>query len=186
MTILEIILIAIGVSMDAFAVSICKGLSVRKIEYRYILNVGLWFGGFQCLMPIIGYYLGSTFSEYVTDIDHWIAFILLSIIGFNMIRESLSKDDNEHLPDFSVKNMSMMAVATSIDALAIGITFSFLNVEIISSSILIGVTTFIFSGIGFIFGIFFGNKFKSKAEFTGGCILFLIGVNILIEHTIGN
>jgi len=170
--------------MDAFAVSIGKGLSICTINSRHTLSVGLWFGGFQALMPLIGYLLGYSFASVVSSFDHWIAFFLLGIIGWNMIKESLSKDKKDAAPDFSFKTMLVMAIATSIDALAIGITFAFLNVEIISAAVIIGITTFLFSAIGLKIGNVFGCRYKSKAEFTGGLILILIGGKILVEHTL--
>ena len=181
----ELLIIAIGVSMDAFAVSICKGLSVQKIRLKHILLAALWFGGFQALMPLIGYFFGGTFSEFVSSIDHWLSFILLGIIGGNMIKESCEKDgDHKVDPDFSFKTMLAMAVATSIDALAVGVSFAFLKVHIWEAIILIGLTTALFSGVGVLIGNFFGSRWKSKAEFVGGFILVAMGLKILLEHTI--
>ena len=180
----ELIIIAIGVSMDAFAVSICKGLSVQKVRFKHVALTGLWFGGFQALMPLIGYFLGSTFAGLVSSVDHWIAFFLLGIIGGNMIKESFGKEDVCCAPDFSVKTMFAMAVATSIDALAIGISFSFLNVNIWEAIVLIGITTALFSGCGVLIGNIFGSRYKSKAEFVGGLILVAMGLKILLEHTL--
>ena len=175
--------------MDAFAVSIGKGLSVTKIKLSHALKVGLWFGGFQALMPLIGYLLGSTFAEIVSAYDHWVAFILLALIGGNMIKESLEKDDdckcNKKGKDgFGFATMFTLAVATSIDALAIGVTFAFFKVAIIPAIITIGITTFLFSIAGLKIGNIFGCKYKSQAELFGGVILILIGLKILIEHTI--
>ncbi len=189
MSLLELLIIAIGLSMDAFAVSIGKGLSVTKIKLSHALKVGLWFGGFQALMPLIGYLLGSTFAEIVSAYDHWVAFILLAIIGGNMIKESLEKDDdckcNKKGKDgFGFATMFTLAVATSIDALAIGVTFAFFKVAIIPAIITIGITTFLFSIAGLKIGNIFGCKYKSQAELFGGVILILIGLKILIEHTI--
>ena len=185
MKMLTLTIIAIGLAMDAFAVSIGKGLSVRKIEPRHTLSVGLWFGGFQALMPLIGYFLGISFADFVTEVDHWIAFVLLGIIGGNMIKESYQKDDSEEVsPDFSVKTMLAMAVATSIDALAIGVSFAFLKVNIWVAVTIIGLTTALFSGAGILIGNFFGSRWKSKAEFAGGFILVAMGLKILVDHLV--
>ena len=192
MGLIELLIIAIGLSMDAFAVSIGKGLSVKKLKLSHALSVGLWFGGFQALMPLLGYLLGSTFAEIVSAFDHWIAFALLLLIGINMIKESLEKDDDEcdcnkkQKNSFAFLTMFTLAVATSIDALAIGITFAFLKVAIIPAIITIGITTFLFSVAGLKIGNIFGCKYKSKAEMFGGVVLILIGLKILIEHTIFN
>ncbi len=182
MTVFEIFLIGIGLSMDAFAVSICKGLSVGKVNGRHMLTAGLWFGGFQALMPLIGYLLGSTFEQYVTSIDHWIAFILLSVIGTNMIKESFGKDGERQNSSFSFMSMLMVAVATSIDALAVGITFAFLQVNIWFAIAVIGCTTFVISAAGIKIGSVFGAKYKAKAEFFGGAVLICLGIKILVEH----
>lgn len=182
MTALEIFLIGVGLSMDAFAVSICKGLSVGKVNGRHMLTAGLWFGGFQALMPLIGYLLGSTFEQYVTSIDHWIAFILLSVIGANMIKESFDKDSEKQNASFSFMSMLMVAVATSIDALAVGITFAFLQVNIWLAIAIIGCTTFVISATGIKIGSVFGAKYKAKAEFFGGAVLICLGIKILVEH----
>lgn len=182
MTVFEIFLIGIGLSMDAFAVSICKGLSVGKVNGRHMLTAGLWFGGFQALMPLIGYLLGSTFEQYVTSIDHWIAFILLSVIGTNMIKESFGKDGERQNSSFSFMSMLMVAVATSIDALAVGITFAFLQVNIWFAIAIIGCTTFVISAAGIKIGSVFGAKYKAKAEFFGGAVLICLGIKILVEH----
>ena len=171
--------------MDAFAVSICKGLSVQKVRPKHVALTGLWFGGFQALMPVIGYFLGSTFAGFVSSVDHWIAFLLLGIIGGNMIKESSSKEDECCSPDFSVRTMFAMAVATSIDALAIGVSFAFLEVNIWEAVFLIGITTALFSGAGVFIGNIFGSRYKSKAEFVGGFILVAMGLKILLEHTVG-
>ncbi|MBQ6878172.1 MAG: manganese efflux pump [Oscillospiraceae bacterium] len=181
MSIAELILIGISLSMDAFAVSICKGLSVGKIKPRHMITAGLWFGGFQALMPFIGYLLGSTFEHYITSIDHWVAFILLGIIGFNMIKES-REEESEQDSSFGFKAMFILAVATSIDALAVGITFAFLKVDILPAITIIGITTFLFSFAGIKIGSVFGDKYKSKAEFFGGAVLIALGTKILIEH----
>jgi len=170
--------------MDAFAVAVCKGLSVYKLKVRHIALTGLWFGGFQGLMPLIGYFLGSTFEKYITPFDHWVAFVLLGIIGINMVKESFENDaQNESDASFSVKTMFIMAVATSIDALAVGITFALLpDVNITAAVLFIGVITFVLSCAGIKIGNVFGSKFKSKAEFSGGVILVLMGGKILFEH----
>lgn len=181
MSFVELFLIAVGLSMDAFAVSICKGLSVKKLSPKHVLLVGVYFGGFQFLMPVIGYLLGFRFEHLITNIDHWIAFVLLAFIGGNMIKESFGKSE-ELNDDFGFKTMLLMAVATSIDALAVGITFAFLNVSIIPAASLIGVTTFIIAAVGIYIGNVFGAKYKSKAELAGGIILVLIGVKILLDH----
>ena len=183
MGITELLLIGVGLSMDAFAVSIGKGLSVQRITPRHYLSVGLWFGGFQALMPIVGYFLGISFASLVENFDHWIAFVLLGIIGINMIRESRDIDEDcNACPDFSIRSMFMLAIATSIDALAIGISFAFLQVKIWSSASIIGITTFILSMIGLRIGNIFGCRYKSKAEFAGGVVLIIIGIKILAEH----
>lgn len=177
----ELFLLAVGLSMDAFAVSVCKGLALGRVNFKQMLIVGLWFGGFQALMPALGYFLGAQFQEYIVNIDHWIAFILLCFIGVNMIREALG-DEEEADGDLGFKAMLMMAIATSIDALAVGITFAFLKVQIFFAVLFIGVTTFTISTCGVKIGNIFGLKYKSKAEFVGGAILIAIGVKILLEH----
>lgn len=183
MNLLELFLIAAGLSMDAFAVSVCKGLATKEIRLRHFFIVGLWFGGFQALMPALGYFLGSGFEQYISHLDHWIAFILLALIGGNMIREALSKEEECHNASFRAGTMFVMAVATSIDALAVGITFALLpDVNIAAAVSFIGVTTFILSGAGLKIGNVFGIKYKAKAEFAGGLILVLMGIKILLEH----
>lgn len=182
MEIYSLIATAIALSMDAFAVAICKGLSANKLKPRHMLLTGLYFGGFQALMPLIGYYLSISFRELIESFDHWIAFILLSLLGANMIKEALSKDEECMCGGFSVKEMLPMAVATSIDALAVGITFAFLDVKIFPAISLIGVITFVFSAIGVYIGRIVGSRFKSKAELFGGVVLILIGLKILLEH----
>lgn len=182
MSLLSLFILAVGLSMDAFAVSVCKGLSMKKLSVKKAAIVGLWFGGFQGLMPLIGYLLGSQFEQYITSIDHWIAFILLAFIGISMIREALSKDEEEVNESLDVKTMFLLAVATSIDALAVGITFAFLQVDIVPAVCFIGVTTFVLSAIGVKVGNVFGTKYKSRAEIAGGIILILLGVKILLEH----
>lgn len=179
----ELFTIAVALAMDAFAVSVCKGLSTAKLKVRHYFLIGLWFGGFQAAMPALGYLLGSTFESYITAIDHWIAFILLALIGANMIREALGGDDETVAPSFAVAAMLPLAVATSIDALAVGITFALLpDVNIFVAVGLIGATTFLISAAGLRIGNIFGAKFKKPAEIAGGAILILMGVKILIEH----
>lgn len=179
----ELFTIAVALAMDAFAVSVCKGLSTDKLKVRHYFLIGLWFGGFQAAMPALGYLLGSTFESYITAIDHWIAFILLALIGANMIREALGGDDETVAPSFAVAAMLPLAVATSIDALAVGITFALLpDVNIFVAVGLIGATTFLISAAGLRIGNIFGAKFKKPAEIAGGAILILMGVKILIEH----
>ena len=177
----ELFLIAVGLSMDAFAVSVCKGLSVKKVGVKHAALAGLYFGGFQFLMPVIGYLLGFRFESVIETVDHGVAFVLLAFIGGNMIKESFGKAE-ELNDDFGVKTMLLMAVATSIDALAVGITFAFLEVQILPAAGLIGVTTFLLSFAGIYIGNVFGARYKSKAELAGGIILVLIGVKILLEH----
>lgn len=182
----ELLTIAVALAMDAFAVSVCKGLSTDKLKFRHYLLIGLWFGGFQAAMPALGYLLGSTFERYITAIDHWIAFILLALIGANMIREALGGDDEEVAPLFAAAAMLPLAVATSIDALAVGITFALLpDVNIFVAVGSIGVTTFLISAAGLRIGNIFGAKFKKPAEIVGGAILILMGLKILLEHLIG-
>ena len=185
MSFIELLLLAVGLSMDAFAVSICKGLSVGRLKPRHCVTAGAYFGGFQALMPLLGWLLGRQFEGLIKSVDHWIAFGLLGIIGANMIRESFGKDENLN-DSFSVKAMLPLAIATSIDALAVGVTFAFLDVNIILSVSLIGATTFAISAAGVKIGNVFGTKFKSKAELLGGAILVLLGVKILIEHLVTN
>lgn len=185
MGILELFILAIGLSMDAFAVAVCKGLAMKKLRIGGALTVGLWFGGFQALMPLIGFFLGRQFAEYINAFDHWIAFALLALIGGNMIRESFSKEDDEtcECESLSVASMLPMAIATSIDALAVGITFACLpDTNIWAAISFIGVITFTLSAIGVKLGNVFGAKHKSKAEFAGGAILILLGTKILLEH----
>lgn len=179
---LELFVIAVGVAMDAFAVAVCKGLSVSRVRPRHVALTGLWFGGFQALMPLLGFFLGTAFADFVSNIDHWIAFILLAFIGVNMIRESFSKEEEDSSPDFSVRTMFVMAVATSIDALAVGVSFAFLDVDIWTAVLLIGLVTAILSSAGVVIGNLFGSRFKSKAEFAGGLILVVMGLKILFEH----
>ncbi len=181
MGLIELFLIAVGLSMDAFAVSVCKGLAMPKCTFKKAAIVGLWFGGFQALMPAIGYVLGAQFQEAIASIDHWIAFVLLALIG-NMIHEALDNDEEEADASLDVKTMFLLAVATSIDALAIGITFAFLKVNIIPAVCFIGIVTFIISFAGVKIGNVFGARYKNKAEIVGGVILILLGLKILLEH----
>lgn len=182
MGIIELFLIAFGLSMDAFAVAVCKGLALKKIKPRHCIKAGLWFGGFQALMPLIGYFCGYWFRDYISAFDHWIAFVLLAILGAKMIMEALSDKDEETDSAMDFKNMLVLAVATSIDALAAGISFAFLDVNIWWAIGFIGCITFILSGIGIKIGSIFGAKFKSKAEILGGLILIIMGIKILLEH----
>ena len=184
MGVFELLIIAVGVSMDAFAVSICKGLSIRRIKSSNAVSAGLWFGGFQALMPLIGYCLGVSFADFVSEVDHWIAFVLLCIIGAKMIKESFENESCDLSADFSWRSMLPMAIATSIDALAIGVSFAFLGVNIWWAVFMIGVITGLFSACGVYIGNAFGCRYKSKAEFVGGAILCLMGIKILIEHTL--
>lgn len=176
----SIFLIGAALAMDAFAASVCKGLAVKENDWKNILKVGLFFGVFQALMPIIGYYLGRSFESKIKAYDHWVAFILLGIIGFNMIRES--RDKTCEIGGFDFKSLLMLAIATSIDALAVGISFAFFQVEIFSAATIIGITTFVISVAGVYIGKIFGIKYKDKAELAGGIVIILIGIKILIEH----
>lgn len=182
MGLLELFIIAVGLSMDAFAVAICKGLSVRTLRPRHAVITGLYFGGFQALMPLIGFLLGVQFQSLITSVDHWIAFVLLALIGGNMIRESRDTDEENLSDSFSFATMLPLAVATSIDALAVGVTFAFLQVDIVPAVCFIGVTTFVLSCIGVKAGNMFGAKYKSRAELFGGVVLILMGLKILLEH----
>ena len=180
MGIAGLFILAVGLSMDAFAVSVCKGLSLGRINVKHMCTAGIWFGGFQALMPFLGYFLGSFFNEFITKYDHWIAFILLFFIGGKMIREALG--DNEQVDaSMDVKSMLILAIATSIDALAVGVTFAFLQVSIVPAVTFIGVITFVCSAIGLKVGNVFGLRYKSKAELFGGVILIAIGFKILLE-----
>ena len=183
MNIAELLLLALGLSMDAFAVAVCKGLALGKCSLRRALIPGLWFGGFQALMPLIGWFLGTRFEKYITSVDHWIAFVLLAAIGANMLREAFGKEDaDEADASLGVKAMLPMAIATSIDALAVGITFAFLQVHIVPAVSCIGVITLLLSMLGVKVGSVFGTKYKTKAEAAGGIILILLGLKILLEH----
>lgn len=182
MSFIEILLIGIGLAMDAFAVSVGKGLSMKKMNWNKAIIVGLYFGIFQGLMPIIGYFLGYSFESLVSQIDHWIAFFLLGAIGSNMIREALKKDEEDRNDSIAFKGMIVLAIATSIDALTIGITFAFLQVNIFTSALIIGIITFLISVLGVKIGNKFGSKYESKSEVIGGLILILMGLKILFEH----
>lgn len=185
--VIELFLLGVGLSMDAFAVSVCKGLSMRKLNKKQALIIGLYFGGFQALMPFVGWLLGSQFQKYITSIDHWIAFILLGFIGGKMMIEAVREWNEEEVVDvmdapIDHKNMLVLAVATSIDALTVGITFAFLGTPIVEAITIIGITTMVISIAGVVVGNFFGSRYKSKAEFIGGLILVLLGLKILLEH----
>lgn len=182
MSTLEIIIIALGVAMDAFAVSLGKGLALERVVPRHALTAGIWFGGFQALMPIIGYYLGYSFSDVVHSIDHWIAFALLLLIGGNMIREAIWGDQKSHNGDFGVRNMLLMAVATSIDAMAVGISMAFLGINIWRAAAIIGIITLLLSATGIYLGRNVGSKLGDKAGIIGGIVLIAIGTKIIIEH----
>lgn len=187
MSFIELFLIGVGLSMDAFAVAICQGLSMTRIKWGHALTVGLYFGGFQALMPFIGWMLGSQFADRIQQYDHWIAFILLVLIGGNMIREALSGDEEDAAQaetDLRLdhKKLFLMAIATSIDALAIGVTFAFLETAILPAIGIIGCTTFCISVAGVAVGCWFGARYKKRAEITGGAILVLLGIKILLEH----
>ena len=182
MSLVELFILAVGLSMDAFAVAVCKGLSMKRLNKKHAVIIGLYFGGFQAGMPLIGYFLGYHFKEAITSVDHWIAFVLLVIIGINMIREAFSGDEESSNDLLDCKTMFPLAVATSIDALAVGITFAFLNVHIIPAVSFIGVITFIIAAAGVKIGNIFGTRYKAKAELAGGIILILLGVKILLEH----
>lgn len=182
MEISEIIIIGIGLAMDAFAVSICKGLSIQKLNFKKIFIIGLYFGLFQMIMPILGYGLGNSFQSLVSNIDHWVVFVLLLIIGINMIKEAFDDEDEKKNEALDIKTMLLLAIATSIDAFAVGITFALFEVNVIISVIIIGVITFCISMLGVMIGNKFGDRFQNKSEFIGGVILIIIGVKILLEH----
>lgn len=188
MGIVELFMIGVGLSMDAFAVAICKGLGMGRINWRHAAAIALFFGGFQALMPLVGWALGTQFADLITPVDHWIAFALLAIIGGKMLYEALRGDDDEAADAsaegerLDVKELVMLAVATSIDALAVGITFAFLGVNIVEACALIGVTTFVLSFVGVAVGNQFGARFEKPATIVGGIVLILIGVKILLEH----
>ena len=184
MNLIELLLIAVGLSMDAFSVSICKGLTTKKFSWRMALVCGLWFGGFQVLMPIVGYVLGAQFQEFIEAYDHWIAFGLLFLIGANMIREAVwgEKEEGKDNDSLDFKTMFLLAIATSIDALAVGVSFACIQVKLWSSVVIIGITTFLFSVLGVKIGHVFGSKYEKSAGIIGGIILILIGLKILLEH----
>ena len=184
MTFTEVFLFGVGLSMDAFAVSVCKGLCMKKIKYSNALVIALFFGFFQALMPLLGYYLGKTFERYITSIDHWIAFVLLAYIGIKMIRDAFGDDDEVSCPAhprLNLKELFVLAVATSIDALAVGIAFSFTKTNIYESILIIGTVTFALSFCGVVIGNKFGSRFKQKAQVSGGAILVLLGIKLLCE-----
>lgn len=183
MGIVELFLLAVGLAMDAFAVSVCKGLAMKECSTKKAMTCGLWFGGFQGLMPAIGYLLGASFEEYIVSVDHWIAFGLLVLIGGGMVYEAFSNDEEEVDDSLDVKTMLLLAVATSIDALAVGVTLAFLpNTNMPVAVVFIGAVTFVISTAGVKIGNIFGAKYKAKAEFAGGAILILLGLKILLEH----
>ena len=182
MGLLELIILSIGLAMDAFAVAVCKGLSMSKMKWRNACIIGIYFGFFQAFMPFIGYLLGISFQDKICSIDHWIAFVLLGIIGLNMIKESISNENEKHDESIKFKHMIILALATSIDALAVGITFAFLKVNILLAISLIGIITLIISVAGVKIGNIFGDKYEKRAEFAGGIILILLGIKILLEH----
>ncbi|BAK99166.1 hypothetical protein OBV_19680 [Oscillibacter valericigenes Sjm18-20] len=185
MGLFELFLIGVGLSMDAFAVAICQGLCMRKFSFQYAFVIALFFGGFQAIMPFLGWILGSRFAGYIQSVDHWVAFALLLVIGGNMVRESTGREEETKCAvevRMDLKRLTVLAVATSIDALAVGVTFAFLNVKIVPAVFIIGVITFLLSLIGVAVGNFFGARYKRHAEFTGGVILILLGAKILLEH----
>lgn len=181
MGIVEISVLAVGLAMDAFAVAVCKGLALKKTSLRHYVTVGLWFGGFQGLMPTVGYFVGKAFGRYIEQIDHWIAFVLLLIIGGNMIREALSKDDAELSSGLGFAAMLVLAVSTSIDAAATGIILQSEGANILIAATAIAAVTFIISAVGVKIGNVFGTKYKSKAELIGGAMLILLGIKMLLE-----
>ena len=182
MSILELFLLAVGLSMDAFAVAVCKGLAAGKVRFRHMLIPGAWFGVFQALMPLLGYALGARFEKYIVSVDHWIAFVLLAGIGANMLREALRDEPGEEDASLKAKVMLPLALATSIDALAVGVTFAFLQVRIVPAVSFIGVVTFLLSMAGVKIGSIFGVRWRKGAQIAGGVILILLGLKILLEH----
>ncbi len=182
MSIFELFLVAVGLSMDAFAVAVCKGLATGKVRLRHMLIPGVWFGAFQALMPLIGYFLGSRFEKYIVSVDHWIAFVLLAGIGVNMLREALKNEESGEDASLAVKVMLPLALATSIDALAVGVTFGFLQVRIVPAVCFIGAVTFLLSAAGVKIGSLFGERWRKGAQIAGGVILILLGLKILLEH----
>ena len=182
MSIFELFLVAVGLSMDAFAVAVCKGLATGKVRLRHMLIPGLWFGVFQALMPLIGYFLGARFEKYIVSVDHWTAFVLLAAIGANMLREARKDEGSEADASLAVKVMLPLALATSIDALAVGVTFGFLQVRILPAVCFIGAVTFLLSMAGVKIGSLFGERWRKGAQIAGGVILILLGLKILLEH----
>ena len=182
MNLWELFIIAVGLSMDAFAVSICKGLSAGRVRPGHALTAGVWFGGFQALMPLLGWALGKRFQDLITNVDHWIAFVLLCLIGGSMVWESRKDEEEEVDASFSPRAMLPLAVATSIDALAVGVTFAFLRVDIVPAVSFIGVTTLVFSAVGVYLGGVVGERFQARAKLFGGLVLILMGCKILLEH----
>ena len=182
MSIFELFLVAVGLSMGAFAVAVCKGLATGKVRLRHMLIPGVWFGAFQALMPLIGYFLGSRFEKYIVSVDHWIAFVLLAGIGVNMLREALKNEESGEDASLAVKVMLPLALATSIDALAVGVTFGFLQVRIVPAVCFIGAVTFLLSAAGVKIGSLFGERWRKGAQIAGGVILILLGLKILLEH----
>ena len=183
MSFIDLFILSVGMAMDAFAVSVCKGTSLHQLKWKHMLSVGCWFGVFQALMPLIGYLVASSFHQYIVSFDHWIAFALLTIIGINMIREAFSKDEGPEGCNLSFREMLLLAVATSIDALAVGVTLAMLpDIRIIPTVLCIGIVTFLISAAGVKIGNIFGNRFKNKAQLAGGIIIILIGLKILLEH----
>ena len=182
MSFIELLLIGVGLAMDAFAVSVCKGMTLKKGRWKVMLAAGLYFGIFQALMPLIGYFLGMTFEKFITSFDHWVAFALLVLIGGKMIKDSFSEEDEKQDSSIRFTEMIVLAIATSIDALAVGLSFAFLSVNIWEAIAIIGIVTFILSAVGVRIGGLLGEKFKNKAAFAGGVILVLIGIKILLEH----
>ena len=191
MSVLDIFLLGVGLSMDAFAVAICKGLAMKKVNKKQMILIALFFGGFQALMPLIGWFVGSTFAKKIAAFDHWIAFVLLALIGGNMVIDAIKEWNQEDKveiidPPIDFKELTLLAIATSIDALACGVTFSFYeNFNIIKAISIIGVTTFVISAGGVYVGNIFGDKYKAKAQLVGGIILIFLGIKILLEHTMG-
>ncbi len=181
MTIIEIVMLSVGLAMDAFAVAVCKGLALGRLRIRHYLTVGLWFGGFQALMPYVGFLLGKTFSGYIQRFDNFIAFALLCLIGGNMIREAFSEDEDKSSGGLGFFSMLILALATSIDALAVGVTLAFYQVNIITAALLIGIITFILSVAGVHLGNIFGTRYKQKAEIAGGAILIVLALKLLLE-----
>lgn len=182
MSFIELLLLAVGLSMDAFAVSICKGLALKNVKLKHMAIAGAWFGGFQMLMPLIGYLLGSAFSESIQVYDHWVAFGLLALIGVSMVREAFGKEEDDGNASMDFKTMLLLAIATSIDALAVGISLAFVGANLTVSMAIIGTVTFLLSAAGVKIGSLFGDRYQKKAELTGGIILVLLGLKILLEH----